>query len=423
MEMVQVFTESRSTSNNESNRIYMSAEATSKRDAGKYVVLRVRVPGDEPRRAGILVIDDRERVFLRLSETIFSADPDILEVWCGMADELLALADDLGGSHLIGLLQDTASNFLTMEEPVQCEFEDAEAFVNELYQSLVLHPRIGTAGDRYVELGIQRYTQAEVAIAVERLPASPANALKVIKTLNHDDVDFIEIESFLSADPTLASQLVRIANLAYYSRGEGIRTIRQALFQIGTKAAIGFLSALALRPLFSTPKLRASWNEAVICSSQLTELGQLSGIGRNEYELRFLGLIHNIGRIALSQLPNYDRQQESLRDLGFDQLEAETLLCGADHATIGAEVLNGWNFPADIVEATRFHHKPSATSSPEASLLCIVDHWTAISGGSCDLEEQAFALSRLSLTANDLSKLSTRQLPEVDALIFHSSVS
>jgi hypothetical protein len=52
------------------------------------------------------------------------------------------------------------------------------------------------------------------------------------------------------------------------------------------------------------------------------------------------------------------------------------LVCGRDHADLGAEVLERWNFPAEFVEAVRHHHRPEGTGCRLASMLYVAEYLT-----------------------------------------------
>jgi hypothetical protein len=53
---------------------------------------------------------------------------------------------------------------------------------------------------------------------------------------------------------------------------------------------------------------------------------------------------------------------------------ADYLVCGRDHAELGAELLERWNFPAEFIKAVRHHHRPEATDSRLASMLYIAEY-------------------------------------------------
>ncbi len=51
--------------------------------------------------------------------------------------------------------------------------------------------------------------------------------------------------------------------------------------------------------------------------------------------------------------------QRLVREEGYAFDEAERSVLGVDHASVGAMLLRHWNIPDHIVEAVRWHHKPT----------------------------------------------------------------
>jgi HD-like signal output (HDOD) protein len=94
----------------------------------------------------------------------------------------------------------------------------------------------------------------------------------------------------------------------------------------------------------------------------------------NPEEALLAGLVHDVGRLALSLLPE-EFQSRSARLLakGCTLSQVETALCGATHGELGARALERWNFPRDLVEAVRFHHQPERSSSLLAAVLYVTE--------------------------------------------------
>jgi HD-like signal output (HDOD) protein len=88
-------------------------------------------------------------------------------------------------------------------------------------------------------------------------------------------------------------------------------------------------------------------------------------------------------------------------------LLADYLVCGRDHAELGAEVLARLNFPVEFVEAVGFHHQPEGVDSRFAAMLYVAEYLA----GS---EEDIPSIARLAntLTTIGLSLLDCLDLAE-----------
>ena len=388
----------------------------SERRSGKYAVLEVRVPGDMPRRAGVLLVDHLDRIHFKLSERLFSADLDVIEFWSTMADQIVEFEQSMGGHGALTFIEERASNFLSLERIEDCGFRDPEVEVDRLFRTLVLDPE-DKRGDRYTELGIERFRKDQIRSVLQNLPTSPGIAMRAINALKKRDGDLSEVESIVVRDPAIAAQLIRLANIGKYWKGGTVRSIRQALIQIGIDGALTFIFALAMRPLFSSPSLRRLWNDAIASSHLLVQLGALC-VDQDPEELTLLGLIFNVGQIVFAGLPEYEIRSQKLQVLGFCATEIEQILCGQTHADVGAELFADWGFAPDMVQAIRFHHNPSyASESKSSALLFMVESWMG-SSPVCSLDEYLYSSRLLGISANDLSSLNTNVSTEMKFLRF-----
>jgi putative nucleotidyltransferase with HDIG domain len=89
------------------------------------------------------------------------------------------------------------------------------------------------------------------------------------------------------------------------------------------------------------------------------------------------GLIHDIGRLAFAIMPlAFQERFQRLTDGGCPPVEVEMCLSGRCHGEVGSETLTQWNFPAEIIEAVRWHHRPERSELPLSSLLYLAEFVT-----------------------------------------------
>ena len=85
------------------------------------------------------------------------------------------------------------------------------------------------------------------------------------------------------------------------------------------------------------------------------------------------GLLHDIGRLALSEaVPDlYTKVEKDLQ--GNDLMLAEESAIGLSHTEAGYVLADHWGLPIDIVEPIRFHHKPElATDAKDATAIVAI---------------------------------------------------
>ena len=106
---------------------------------------------------------------------------------------------------------------------------------------------------------VTREVAAERLMAeLERLQALPSVALEVIQTVDDPNASVRDVDQVVSKDPTVAARLFKLANSAFYARGNAVTTINDAVRKLGFKTirnlAVAACAGKALsRPMNSYP--------------------------------------------------------------------------------------------------------------------------------------------------------------------------
>ena len=254
---------------------------------------------------------------------------------------------------------------------------------------------------------LRELTRPGAAIQPERLPVMPAAAAALLR-VQSDSVSAAELAAIAEQDPVFAKRLLGLANSAAFGPPNEIRSIRDAVLRIGVPLAHKSLLAASLGPLFASGKLRALWHHSQEVAALAHELA--SECGYPPHEAWLAGLLHDIGRLIFSSGAAADSaREEAWRRSGFPLVYAETLVWGADHASVGADLLAKWNVPANLVEAVRYHAAPELSDSPLAALISIANSIDPEVNEPENLASRlrlATALSRVNLPASVLESVS-----------------
>ncbi len=210
---------------------------------------------------------------------------------------------------------------------------------------------------------------------LRELPALPVSVTRVIALAGDPDADTAEIIHAIELDPGLTTNVLRVANSAYFAGPRQIGSIRDALLRLGMKRIIHLAMTAAVAPVARQPVqgydlmpgelLRHSMATAIACEELAVALDK--PIPDNVFTA---GLLHDIGKIVLGTFIAADpvpiMRMAFEEKLSFETAEARVL--GTNHAEVGAELLAMWNLPEAIVEAARWHHEPERAASPSATL-------------------------------------------------------
>jgi putative nucleotidyltransferase with HDIG domain len=253
---------------------------------------------------------------------------------------------------------------------------------------------------------LQVTSRADVNRVIDRLPVFPRAAREVVRQVTNPDAGPRELEAVCSLDPVLAGRLIQIANSAFYSPRQPIGTIFHAVAFIGTETTRRVLLAAALRGNFASPQAHHIWNHSLDVA-QTAQMLALHCSSRLDPSLVFLaGLVHDVGRLAFSMMPPaFMERFHRLTDGGCPSVEVEMCLSGRCHGEVGSETLAQWKFPADIIEAVRWHHRPERSELALASLLYLAEFIT-------DSQEDLPSYVRLN-TACRLAGISIATLTEL----------
>jgi diguanylate cyclase (GGDEF)-like protein len=196
--------------------------------------------------------------------------------------------------------------------------------------------------------------------AASNLPSPTAVAARLIEIADDPDLSMTMVAEVLRTDPALSAKLLRLANSPLYARRRRIDTLQQAVTMLGLDAVMTAALSLTLlsdgETMGSTsPVFRTHWTRSVHAAVAAQALAQRC-TGVPPADAFLAALVQDIGVLVVARL-----EPDTYVPLNRSSTHAEFLTCeiaalGADHAEIGAELLESWNLPNHVVEAVRNSH-------------------------------------------------------------------
>jgi HD-like signal output (HDOD) protein/CheY-like chemotaxis protein len=189
------------------------------------------------------------------------------------------------------------------------------------------------------------------------LPASPRTFTEISRLSSEPNTTLEQLVAVVEQDPSVAGNLLRVVNSAWFGRPTRIGSTREAVRLLGLvhlrsvvlatevfghRPDLEHLAQLALARLNATPALLArlglsAWHDAAATAVVLCDVGQLIIAMRALDETRAIERAVTAGRVR-------------------EAVEREVL--GADHALLGGVLLRLWNLPTPLVDAVALHHEP-----------------------------------------------------------------
>ena len=216
---------------------------------------------------------------------------------------------------------------------------------------------------------------AQIAQRIKALPQISTASLQLAQELGAPKSDAGDLERILRGDPALATNVLRLANSAYFRGVKGAATIRDAVVRLGRRGLQSMAYGAALKSALPA-RLDGYGQTAQEFLRHSVAVATLSErISRRvqfvDREMIFTaGLLHDLGKLVVS---TFLTDQGTVLE-GLPEITQEQAMLGVDHGEVGLEVAMAWRLPHAAVLANRWHHQPMAAPDPQTRKLAGVIH-------------------------------------------------
>jgi HD-like signal output (HDOD) protein len=191
------------------------------------------------------------------------------------------------------------------------------------------------------------------------LPALSPVAVRLVEIASDDNCSLNDLISLIEQDPSLAVNLLKMANSAFFISGQPVASLQQAIMRIGFHQLRVMGLSLSLRNTFPMGKVgpldyenfwRISLYRGLIAKSLAHHLKSC-----NPDETFVAGLILEIGFLIFYDLFLKGRKDDIIPDVGDleELLQWEEEHYGIHHRTVGEIALRYWKFPDQIVNCQK----------------------------------------------------------------------
>ncbi len=193
------------------------------------------------------------------------------------------------------------------------------------------------------------------------LPVLNPKCMELREMLASESFDTDDVAAVIQEDQALTSQLLRVANSAFFSGLRKVRTVKEAITRLGTKK-VSFLVLLVTQEQNYHSKhpvvavhMKTLWKHAICTASASEWIAQKAGFEALESEAYLAGLLHDIGELFLLKVLEELDASGRVQLGASDALVLETL--EAMHAEQGHHLLTGWNLPETYCNVALEHHQ------------------------------------------------------------------
>ena len=235
------------------------------------------------------------------------------------------------------------------------------------------------------------------------ISAMPVVVGKLRHLLSDPDVEFRKLSEVLKYDPGMTTNILRLANSAYFGFRTQVNTVTQAISRLGLKRMSELVMTAAIGPIMQRPlkgyevPAGGLWRHSIAVAIATEHLAGQLNIPVPE-DAFTAGLLHDIGKMVLGTFIEVDTDPimklVDEKKIPFDEAEREIL--GIDHAEVGSLLLKKWNLPESLVNVTRWHHAPHLCEEKSVvlNLVHIADSISLMSGIGTGQDGLAYNISK-----------------------------
>lgn len=256
--------------------------------------------------------------------------------------------------------------------------------------------------------------------SVDQFPLLPEIHARILEQIEAPECSVAAITDLIIQDPTLATNILKLANSAAYAARSTFTSVQRAVAYIGLRELHGIvigaaiLEAMSARTSFDLNRL---FLRAFHCGLLTKIIGDVAKL--DDRDMAFTaGLLHDIGTIVIrvftpERLENID---QLVADTGRPRVEIEAEVLGLTASEIGYQLTQHWNIPEPLGLAIRFYDRldsveegPPVACAIALALRCIAqDDAEDRFADPAEDETLADLLHCLGLTGGDLHRIEER---------------
>lgn len=199
----------------------------------------------------------------------------------------------------------------------------------------------------------------KLAAAVDGMPAFPKSVQRILeltRDVNSTPKDLVDV---IDKDPVVTVKILKVVNSAYYSMPKQVTSIGHAVVYLGFNTVKNL--ALGIAAIGMLPKDNAAGfdvNQYLLHSLATAGIAKQLALKVNNadpMDCFIAGLLHDFGKVVFAQFMPAEFK-EALQISQKTQSSLHTALqttIGADHAVVGAMLVEKWRFAPHLIDTIR----------------------------------------------------------------------
>ena len=265
----------------------------------------------------------------------------------------------------------------------------------------------------------------KITSSIDKMPSLPTTVGKIIQLAHDLNSSAKDILAVIQMDPVVAAKVLKLINSAYYGMSTKV-SLRQAVVLLGinTIKNLALSSAIVGQVGKGAIKIRSFdqqryWEHCLGTAITAKDICKKMGTDPATMDEFFVaGLVHDIGKMVMALfLPMYFAKAIQYgQENKLAGSDAELAMMGIDHAEVGSLLAEKWGLNQLLVDAIRYHHRPTEKEGPLTWVVHIANYFVSVQGyentgefAGAKVEDAAFAAIGLK---QELLQQSFGNLPE-----------
>ncbi len=198
-----------------------------------------------------------------------------------------------------------------------------------------------------------------------KLPVFNPVALEIQRAISAD-VELPVIEAMILKDQALATEILRVANSAFFAGLQKQKTVQQALVRLGVSRVFSMVMLAAQRQAFTARQpflnevMDKLWQHTAASAGTCRWVAIKCGYHELAESAFLAGLLHDLGSLVVLKVLDEISASGEVAEL-TDSVIVEVI--ESLHEEYGFKVMESWELPQQYADIARDHHLASADSA------------------------------------------------------------
>ncbi|MEA3465225.1 MAG: HDOD domain-containing protein [Thermodesulfobacteriota bacterium] len=246
------------------------------------------------------------------------------------------------------------------------------------------------------------------------IPIFPTTVLSILSKLRDPDVSINELAASLEVDPGLHVRVLKTVNSVAFGLSHKVNNIGHAVNLLGRGRLESLVLSVAVKDGV-TKNNQAQWldmtNFWATAARRATIARGLANIlhPKVQSDVFTIGLLQDMA-VPVMASTNGDRYRDIyqiwLADIDGNLTEQEQAQLSTNHAKLGAQMAEYWEFPQPLVDAIAAHHSPTADTPLSIKIAALIKGCPESDNGAAIVEraQQIFGIDT-TITAETVDEI------------------